>query len=80
MKNYLRMTAALALSFMGSALVPTLKADDWVRKTRITIDQSIDVQGTVLPPGSFVISFSVRRTSAPLRSLTPRRSTSSLLS
>ncbi len=55
MKNHLRMTAALALSFMGSALVPTLKADDWDRKTRITIDQSIDVQGTVLPPGSYVM-------------------------
>ena len=55
MKTYLRTTAALALSFMGSALVPTLKADDWNRKTRITIDQSIDVQGTVLSPGSYVI-------------------------
>jgi hypothetical protein len=55
MKNHLRMTAALALSFMGSALVPALKADDWDKKTRITIDQSIDVQGTVLPPGSYVM-------------------------
>jgi hypothetical protein len=55
MKNHLGMTAALALSFMGSALVPTLKADDWDRKTRITIDQSIDIQGTVLPPGSYVM-------------------------
>ena len=55
MKTYLRMTAALALSFMGSTLVPTLKADDWNRKTTITIDQSIDVQGTVLSPGSYVI-------------------------
>ncbi len=55
MKNHLRMTAALALSFMGSALVPTLKADDWDRKTRITIDQSIEVQGTVLPPGSYMM-------------------------
>lgn len=55
MKNHLRMTAALALSFMGSALVPVLKADDWDKKTRITIDQSIDVQGTVLPAGSYVI-------------------------
>jgi hypothetical protein len=55
MKNHLRMTAALALSFVGSALVPGLKADDWDKKTRITIDQSIDVQGTVLPAGSYVM-------------------------
>jgi hypothetical protein len=44
MKNHLRMTAALALSFVGSALVPELKADDWDKKTKITIDQSIDVR------------------------------------
>jgi hypothetical protein len=55
MKNYLRMTAALALSFVGSALVPELKADDWDKKTVITIDQAIDVQGTVLPAGSYVM-------------------------
>jgi hypothetical protein len=55
MKNHLRMTAALALSFIGSALVPVLKADDWDKKTRITIDQSIEVQGTVLPAGSYVM-------------------------
>ena len=55
MKNHLRMTAALALSLISSALVPELKADDLDKKTRITIDQSIDVQGTVLPPGSYVM-------------------------
>jgi hypothetical protein len=55
MKNHLRLTATLALSLMGNALVPVLKADDWDKKTRITIDQSIDVQGTVLPPGSYVM-------------------------
>jgi len=43
------------MTLMGSALVPTLYADDWDKKTNITIDQSIDVQGTVLPPGSYVI-------------------------
>jgi hypothetical protein len=40
---------------MGSALVPALKADGWDRKTNIKIDQSIDVEGTVLPAGSYVI-------------------------
>src|SRR5580698_2856240 len=55
MKNRLRMAAALALSFVGTALIPDLKADDCDKKTRITIDQSIDVQGTVLPAGSYVM-------------------------
>jgi hypothetical protein len=55
MKNRLRMAATLALSFVGTALIPDLKADDWDKKTRITIDQSIDVQGTVLPAGSYVM-------------------------
>jgi hypothetical protein len=54
-KHCFRTIAALAISLMGTALVPTLKADDWDKKTNITIDQSIDVQGTVLPPGSYVI-------------------------
>ena len=55
MKHYFRTIATLVLSVMGSALVPAVKGDDWDRKTNITIDQSIDVQGTVLPPGSYVV-------------------------
>lgn len=55
MKHYFRTIAALAMSLMGTALVPTLKADDWDKRTNITIDQSIDVQGTTLPRGSYVI-------------------------
>src|SRR5580704_1853947 len=55
MTHYLRTIAALAASLMGSALVPALTADELDKKTNITIDQSIDVQGTVLPPGSYVM-------------------------
>jgi hypothetical protein len=54
-KHYFRTIAVLAVSLMGSALVPALKADEWDRKTNIKIDQSIEVQGTVLPPGSYVM-------------------------
>jgi hypothetical protein len=54
-KHYFRKIAALAVSVMCGTLVPALKADEWDRKTNITIDQSIDVQGTVLPPGSYVM-------------------------
>jgi hypothetical protein len=55
MNSSFRMTAALAVSVMASALVPTLKADELNKTTKIKIDQSISIQGTVLPPGSYVI-------------------------
>ena len=55
MKRYFPTIAALAVSLMGSVLVPALKADEHNKLTNITIDQSIDVQGTVLPPGSYVM-------------------------
>jgi hypothetical protein len=55
MKKYVPLFAALAVSFVGSALVPALKADERNKKTDITIDQPIDIQGTVLAPGSYVI-------------------------
>ena len=53
MKHYIPAFAALAVSFMSSA--PALKADQSNKKTEITIDQPIAVQGTVLSPGSYVI-------------------------
>jgi hypothetical protein len=55
MKPYFPTIAALAVSLMGSVLVPALKADEWDKKTIITSDESIDVQGTVLPAGSYVM-------------------------
>jgi hypothetical protein len=55
MTPYLRTIAVLAVGLMGSTLVPALQADEWDKKTNIKIDQSIDVQGTVLPPGSYVM-------------------------
>jgi hypothetical protein len=55
MKHYFRTIAVLAVSWIGSELVPALKADQWDRTTNIKIDQAIDVQGTILPPGSYVV-------------------------
>src|SRR5260370_9299180 len=48
-------TDALAVNLMGGVLVPALKADEWNKSTKVSIDQSIEVQGTVLPAGSYVI-------------------------
>ena len=55
MKNHFPAFAALALSFTGGALVPALKATEWNKETKITINQPIQVQDSVLSPGSYVI-------------------------
>ena len=55
MKQHFSTIAILAASLMTTVLVPALKADENNKLTTITIDQSIDVQGTVLPAGSYVI-------------------------
>jgi hypothetical protein len=54
-KHDFRTIAALTVSLMVGSLVPTMKADEVDKKTNIKIDQAIDVQGTVLPPGSYVL-------------------------
>jgi hypothetical protein len=55
MKHHLTTIAALAMSLMGGVLVPIVKADEWDKKTNIEIDQAINVEGNVLPPGSYVM-------------------------
>jgi hypothetical protein len=55
MKHNFLTIAALAMSVAGGVFVPTLKADEWDKKTTITIDQAIEVQGFVLEPGSYVM-------------------------
>jgi hypothetical protein len=55
MKRYLPVFAALATSLMSSAFVPLLKASESDEKTIITISQPIDVQGTILPAGQYVL-------------------------
>jgi len=78
MKHYFLTTATVALSLMGSVLVPALNADELNKSTTITIDQSIDVQGIVLPAGSYVIK-RLRSSTDPARCnfSTPLRTTSS---
>ena len=55
MKHYFPTITALAVGLLGSVLVRTLNADEWDKRTIIKIHLSIDVQGTVLSPGSYVI-------------------------
>jgi hypothetical protein len=55
MKRYLPVFAALAVSLMSSAFVPSLKASETDKKTIITISQPVSVQGTTLPAGKYVL-------------------------
>jgi hypothetical protein len=54
MKHYLSALSALALGATG-VLAPNVKASEWDKKTNITINRPIEVEGTVLPAGSYVL-------------------------
>ena len=58
MKRYLNVFAALAMSLMSSALIPSLKGGELDKKTTITISQPISVEGTVLAAGRYVLKLS----------------------
>ena len=55
MKRNLPVFAALATVLMSSSFVPSLKADEYDKRTIITISQPIDVQGTILPAGQYIL-------------------------
>jgi hypothetical protein len=55
MIRYSPVFAALALSLMSSAFVPSLKASETDKKTVITVSQAIAVDETVLPAGKYVL-------------------------
>jgi hypothetical protein len=47
--------AALALIVNSGVFTTVAKADEWNKKTNITINQAIQVQDTILQPGSYVL-------------------------
>jgi hypothetical protein len=55
MKRHLTIFAALAMNLTSSAFAPSLKADEWDKKTTISISQPIAVKGTILPAGQYVL-------------------------
>jgi hypothetical protein len=59
--NYLKaVPTVLCAAIIATALVPSVKADDWNRKTVITFSQPVETPGihmkgwAVLPPGTYV--------------------------
>ena len=47
--------AALGLVLFTTALTPLAKADEWNKKTVITTNNPIQIQGKVLEPGRYVL-------------------------
>jgi hypothetical protein len=55
MRRYLPVFTALATSLMSSTFVPSLKASESDEKTIITISRPIELQGTILAAGKYVL-------------------------
>jgi hypothetical protein len=55
MFRYLPVFAALASSLVSGVFAPSLKADEWDKKTNITVSQRFAVEDTVLPAGHYVL-------------------------
>jgi hypothetical protein len=47
--------ATLVLSTTCGVFATSAKADEWDKKTTITINQAIQIQDAVLQPGSYVL-------------------------
>ena len=51
-----RLALAIAsLGVLGAALAPSARADEWNKKTIMTVNESIQVPNKVLPPGKYVM-------------------------
>jgi hypothetical protein len=53
--NRLFSIATFGVILAGAVLFPTAKASEWDRKTVVTLGEPMDVQGTVLLPGTYVM-------------------------
>jgi hypothetical protein len=47
-------TGMVCMVLLGTFLVPMVQADEWNKATKVTVDQPIQVPGTVLPAGTYV--------------------------
>jgi hypothetical protein len=45
---------ALGLGLLNLPMAPTVKADEWDKKTTMTFNESVEIPGTVLPAGQYV--------------------------
>ena len=47
--------AVASVGLLGVALTPSARADEWNKKTILTVNESIQVPNKVLPPGKYVM-------------------------
>jgi len=47
--------AVASIGFLGIAFAPSARADEWNKKTILTVNEAIQVPNKVLPPGKYVI-------------------------
>jgi hypothetical protein len=47
--------AVASVGLLGVALAPSARADEWNKKTILTVNESIQVPNKVLPPGKYVM-------------------------
>ena len=47
--------AVASIGLVGSALAPSMLADEWNKKTILTVNEPIQLPNKVLPPGKYVI-------------------------
>jgi len=44
----------LAVALLGGIVSPTVRADDWDKKTSVTFSQAVEVPGQILPAGTYI--------------------------
>ncbi|MBV6429999.1 MAG: hypothetical protein IANPNBLG_00102 [Bryobacteraceae bacterium] len=54
MKQLTTILTLFGLTFLGLALTPSAKADEWNEKTIVTFNQPVEIPGRVLPAGTYV--------------------------
>jgi hypothetical protein len=54
MRNRTLINAAIGLLILGALLVPTVRADEWDKKTIVSFSEPVQVPGSVLPAGTYV--------------------------
>src|SRR5580693_5034366 len=47
--------AVASIGLLGVAIAPSARADEWNKKTILTVNETIQVPNKVLPPGKYVI-------------------------
>jgi hypothetical protein len=56
MKSYRMIAVAFAVALTGFLLVPSARADEWNKATKVTFSEPVEVPGIVLPAGTYLFT------------------------